>query len=152
VWCDINALVRDCTRVAALRDGLQVEFKVKVDESIARIATDAEMVRQILVNLLGNAIDAIEEHNQPGRITVSTINEADRVVIEVSDSGGGVSPELLARIFDPFFSTKKNGKGYGLGLSISSTLAESLGGGLSVDSKTGEGSKFRLWLPQLAAE
>jgi PAS domain S-box-containing protein len=145
--CDINALVRDCARVAAMRDGVQAEFQVEVDQSIETLATDAEMVRQILANLLGNAIDAIAEQDTPGKIAVSTIRDGDRVLIEVADNGGGVSPELIAKIFDPFFSTKKTGKGYGLGLSISSTLAESLGGGLSVDSQTGEGSKFHLWLP-----
>jgi len=59
---------------------------------------------------------------------------------------------VLAKIFDPFFSTKGPGKGYGLGLAISLTLAESLGGGISVESKTGEGSRFRLWLPRRAPD
>ena len=70
-------------------------------------------------------------------------------MIEIADTGSGVSPVVLDKIFDPFFSTKNTGKGYGLGLSISLSLAESLGGGLSVESKAGEGSKFRLWLPQV---
>jgi signal transduction histidine kinase len=147
VWCDINALVRDCARVAGLREGVDVEFQVDVDQSIGKILTDTEMVRQILVNLLGNAIDAIGEQNENGNVMVSTSRGADRVIIEVADTGGGVSPDLLAKIFDPFFSTKETGRGYGLGLSISLTLAESLGGGLSVESRAGKGSKFHLWLP-----
>jgi signal transduction histidine kinase len=73
--------------------------------------------------------------------------ERDRIIIEIADTGKGVPPDLLVRIFDPFFTTKRTGKGYGLGLSISLSLAESLGGGLSVESATGQGSKFRLWLP-----
>jgi len=151
-WCDLNALVRDCARVAAMREGVHVEFKVKIDETIAGLATDAEMVRQILVNLLGNAIDAIDEQDGQGWITVSTSRDDDRVVIEVADTGAGVPPDILAKIFDPFFSTKKTGKGYGLGLSISLTLAEALGGGLTVESKPAQGSTFHLWLPQLGTD
>jgi PAS domain S-box-containing protein len=151
VRCDINALVSDCVRVAAMREGIQVEFQTSLDEGLEKVATDPEMVRQILVNLLGNAIDAIEELDSKGAVIASTSRDPDRIVIEVADTGGGVSPAALAKIFDPFFSTKKTGKGYGLGLSISLSLAESLGGGLSIENKA-QGSNFRLWLPQLAPE
>ena len=150
VPCDVNELVNDCVRVAAMREGVRVEFQMQMDENIGRIATDPEMVRQILVNLLGNAMDAITEKGIDGMITVSTSRGSDRVIIDIADTGGGVPAEVLGKIFDPFFSTKKTGKGYGLGLSISLSLAESLGGGLSVESQGGEGSRFRLWLPQVA--
>ena len=78
--------------------------------------------------------------------------EDARVVIEVSDTGPGISADLLPKIFDPFFSTKGPGKGYGLGLAISATLAESLRGGITVESKPGVGSTFRLWIPRQAPE
>ena len=150
VSCDINALISDCVRVAEKRAELQIHFRKSLENGIGPVATDPEMVRQILVNLLGNAIDAIGERSDSGTITVATSRDGDRVIIEVADTGGGVPPDLLAKIFDPFFSTKKTGKGYGLGLSISLSLAESLGGGLSVESQA-EGSKFRLWLPDRVA-
>jgi len=151
--CDINALVRDCARVAAMREGIHVEFQIDPDESIGKIATDAEMVRQILVNLTGNAIDAIGEKDQHGTVAISTGRDKDRIIIEVTDTGGGIPPDVVAKIFDPFFSTKKKkGKGYGLGLSISLSLAESLGGGLSVENRVAKGSTFRLWLPESLSE
>jgi two-component system NtrC family sensor kinase len=150
VLCDINALVSDCIRVATMREGAQVEFRTFL-ESNSRIATDPEMVRQILVNLLGNAMDAIAEGANHGTVTASTSDDGERVVIEIADTGGGVSPDVFEKIFDPFFSTKKPSKGYGLGLPISLSLAESLGGGLSVESEAGKGSTFRLWLPQLTS-
>ena len=147
IVCDINAVVGDCVRVAALREGVQVEFSTALDESIGMIETDPEMVRQVLVNLLANATDAIAESEGSGTITASTSVAQDRVLIEIDDTGSGVSPEVQAKMFDPFFSTKKIGKGYGLGLSISLSLAEALGGGLTVESRAGEGSKFCLSLP-----
>lgn len=150
VSCDINVLISDCVRVAAMREGIQIDFRTLLNDGIGQIPTDAEMVRQILVNLLGNAIDATGERDGRGTITVTTSRDKDRVVIEIADTGPGVPTDLREKIFDPFFSTKKTGKGYGLGLAISWSLAEALGGGLSVASPAAEGSKFRLWLPQSA--
>jgi two-component system NtrC family sensor kinase len=150
VLCNLNALARDCARVALQRADSAVELEIKQDEAIGQIATDAEMVRQILDNLLTNALDALE--TEKGTITVSTKRDGEQINIEVADTGSGVRADVLAKIFDPFFSTKGPGKGYGLGLSISLTLAESLGGGISVESKTGEGSRFRLWLPRRAPD
>ena len=150
ILCDVNGIAKDCARVAMQRAGRNVEFTIQLDEGIGEIATDAEMVRQILDNLFTNAVDALGDAN--GRITVLTRRDGDQVTIEIADTGSGVPPELLAKIFDPFFSTKGPGKGYGLGLAISLTLAESLGGGINVESKPGEGSKFKLWLPRRAPE
>src|SRR6185503_10246882 len=105
---------------------------------------------QVIDNLLTNAIDALGAAG--GKISISTARDGDRVSIEVADNGPGIPSTLLSSIFDPFFSTKGPGKGYGLGLAISSTLAESLGGAITVESKEGAGSRFRLWLPRRAPE
>jgi signal transduction histidine kinase len=107
------------------------------------------MVRQVLDNLMSNALDAIEGG---GQVSVSTHHEGFRVAIEVADTGAGIAPEMLVRIFDPFFTTKDQGKGSGLGLAISYTLAEALGGALTVESKQGVGSRFRLWIPRRPPE
>ena len=150
VLCNLNLIAKDCARVALQRAGPSVEFEIELDESVGQIATDAEMVRQILDNLLTNAVDALGGKN--GIVTVSTQREGGQITIEIADTGSGVPSEVMAKIFDPFFSTKGPGKGYGLGLAISLTLAESLGGGINVESKVGEGSRFRLWLPRRAPE
>ena len=146
VMCDVNSLVAQCAKVAVQRQGSAAEFEINLDENIGEVATDAAMVRQILDNLFSNAIDTLGDGH--GKVSLYTIRDGDRIAIEVADTGSGISPELMARIFDPFFSTKGPGKGYGLGLAISLSLAESLGGALTVESKEGAGSRFRLWLPR----
>jgi two-component system, NtrC family, sensor kinase len=149
--CDLNLIVRQCTKSSLQQaDAKTVEFEMELDEKVGEVATDADMVRQVLDSLVTNAVEALGEKG--GRVTLSTTREADRVSVQVADDGPGIPPHLLARVFDPFVTTKTNGKNYGLGLAISATLAEALGGALSVKSKEGEGSQFRLWLPLRAPQ
>jgi two-component system NtrC family sensor kinase len=150
ILCDVNAIAKQCAKVALQRAGVNTQFKINLDENIGEVATDAEMLRQTLDNLLSNGVDALDE--QGGTVEVSTIRDGDRIAIEIADTGNGISPEVLPKIFDPFFSTKGPGKGYGLGLAICLTMAESLGGGITVETKEGEGSKFRLWIPRRTPE
>src|SRR5205823_4067899 len=124
--CDLNSIARQCAKVALQRAGAAIEFEIDLDQNIGEVASDPAMLRQILDNLLSNAIDALGENE--GKIHVSTKRDGDRLVLEVADTGCGIPADSLARIFDPFFSLKGPGKGYGLGLAICSTLAESLGG------------------------
>jgi two-component system NtrC family sensor kinase len=154
--CDLNALVAHTVRLfeerAASRGGIagEVTFSLDADESVGELATDESLIRQVLDNLLSNALDVLGAAG--GLITVATTAEGERVRIEVCDTGAGIAPETLARIFDPFFTTKEAGKGSGLGLAVAMTLAEALGGALTVESKVGAGSRFRLWLPRRTPE
>lgn len=149
--CDLNSIARQSAKVAVQRAGsTAVELEISLDEHIGEVATDPSMVGQMLDNLLSNAVDALGEKG--GKIKIATALEGDRAVIDVVDEGHGIPAELVARIFDPFVSTKGSGKGYGLGLAICAALAEALGGALTVESKEGEGSRFRLWLPRRAPE
>ncbi|HEX8142110.1 MAG TPA: ATP-binding protein [Pyrinomonadaceae bacterium] len=148
--CDINALVAQSARLAQQRAASEaVNVTVELDENVGEVATDAGMVRQVLDNLLSNALDAV---GSEGQINVQTMREGERIAIEIADTGHGIAPDLLVRIFDPFFTTKDPGKGSGLGLAICYTLAEALGGALTVESKQHTGSRFRLWLPRRAPE
>jgi two-component system NtrC family sensor kinase len=148
--CDINSIAAESARLAEQRAAsADVIVTVNLDEGVGEIATDAGMVRQVLDNLLSNALDAVGGR---GEVTISTTREGERVAVEVMDTGHGITPEVLVRIFDPFFTTKDPGKGSGLGLAICYTLAEALGGALTVESKQDEGSRFRLWLPRRAPE
>ena len=144
--CDINALVARAVKAFEPRGAERgVSFGLELDPEVGEVATDEAMLRQVLDNLLSNALDAVPEG---GRVSASTALHGERVAVEVADDGPGIPPELLARIFDPFFTTKEAGKGSGLGLAISNTLAEAVGGALTVETRPGAGSRFRLWIPR----
>jgi signal transduction histidine kinase/CheY-like chemotaxis protein len=104
---------------------------------------------QVFINLLVNAAQSISEGNvENNEVRVSTrIDEQGNVVVEVADTGVGIEPEALPRIFDPFYTSKQPGAGTGLGLSISRATIQALGGGITVTSTPGVGSTFRVVLP-----
>jgi len=103
---------------------------------------------QVFLNLILNAAQAIPEGNAPGNaIRVSTWMQGGQVVIEVADTGSGIPPELLPRLFKAFVTTKAPGQGTGLGLSIAQRIVTSLGGEITVQSQSGRGATFRVALP-----
>ena len=114
------------------------------DEEIPEILTDRNQLVQVFVNLVKNAIDAMPGG---GRLSLTTALREGRAVISFRDTGCGMPPEHLERIFMPFFTTKDPGKGTGLGLSVSYTIIRGLGGAFYVDSTPGRGSTFTVELP-----
>lgn len=104
-------------------------------------------LEQMLVNLVANAADAMPKDGTLSiRVDRAGVN-LDQAMIEVKDSGMGMTPEVLSRIFDAFFTTKAPGKGTGLGLSSLKAMVEEGGGHLEVDSEPGRGSRFRIFVP-----
>ncbi|MFH1872681.1 MAG: ATP-binding protein [Pseudomonadota bacterium] len=101
-------------------------------------------LNQVFMNLLVNAAQAIEKR---GTITIRTGTDGNGVWIEIADTGKGIAPENLSRIFDPFYTTKPVGKGTGLGLSVSYSIIQKHHGRITVESKVGKGTTFRVWLP-----
>jgi PAS domain S-box-containing protein len=118
-------------------------------EKVPLIEGDETRLGQIFVNLLINAAQAIAPGNVEGNevVVATRTDEGGGVVVDVSDTGGGVPPEVLSRMFDPFFTTKAYGVGTGLGLSICKGIVASMGGEISVDSRVGEGTSFHLKFP-----
>jgi signal transduction histidine kinase len=125
--------------------------RVKVECNYAAelplITVDPSGIKQVLLNLLKNAADALDETGGTVRIGVATCNEGRSIEVRVADNGPGIEAELRSRIFDPFFTTKSAGKGTGLGLAISRRIAETHRGTLEVESTPGEGTAFTLRLP-----
>ncbi len=131
---------------ATLRD---IALERAYDQDLPRISTDTAQVQQVLLNLLDNAIDAVDRN---GEVTVSTGATADGqgVWLTVTDDGPGIPEPVLARIFEPFFTTKSPGQGTGLGLSIAYSIIRKLGGELQAANVPGAGASFTITLPRQA--
>jgi signal transduction histidine kinase len=111
---------------------------------IPQIVCTPSQLNQIFLNLIINASQAIEGD---GRITVSTREEMGFVRIDVADTGSGIDPAIVERIFEPYFTTKPEGVGTGLGLNIARDIARAHGGDITVDSAPGHGATFSVFLP-----
>ncbi|MBM3324705.1 MAG: response regulator, partial [Calditrichaeota bacterium] len=140
----------------------QTEVIREIAEDLPDIWGELNQIEQVLVNLIQNARDAMDELGRkyqsqeetapPGWKKVLTVRagttpDKKRVFVEVSDTGGGMPPEVRARLFEPFFTTKETGQGTGLGLSISANIIQSHQGEIQVETQEGVGSTFRVLLP-----
>lgn len=146
---DLNTVVKDV--VAMLRGAgklrrLTVQTEVGPEPLI--VTVNRTRIEQILVNLVVNAVDAIGDH--AGSITIDVHPSADgrRVVCEVRDTGCGIAEDDLPKIFQPFFTTKSEDKGTGLGLPVARGIVESYGGTLNATSAVGRGTTFIFDLPR----
>jgi signal transduction histidine kinase len=148
-------LIDVITSVAELRQrrlqSEDIELRVDDRSGQAVLAVLAEL-QQVVLNFVVNAEQAIVmSGRQPGRITLRTRDHGDRVILEVEDTGPGVPPELEARLFQPFFTTKPVGQGTGLGLSVSYGIIDSLGGRIGYRSAPAGGAIFYVDLPAAVA-
>lgn len=120
-----------------------IKCELQLDQNIEPIAADAELLHRAISNLLLNAVDAMP---QGGQLTMRTRIEDGKVLIEVADTGAGMTPEECGRIFTPYYTSKKNGTG--LGLAIVQSVVSDHGGRVRVQSKAGEGTTFVIELPR----
>jgi PAS domain S-box-containing protein len=121
---------------------------VKQLRQVAPVYANEARLGQVFLNLLVNAAHAMPDgHAGENLLTISTREENDMVVVSVSDTGHGIAPDVLPRIFDPFFSTKAIGQGTGLGLFISQGIVNEVGGVITVTSTPGVGTTFEVRLP-----
>jgi signal transduction histidine kinase/CheY-like chemotaxis protein len=126
----------------------RIHLEVSLEAQLPSVLGDAGQLQQVLINLIGNARQAIESQNNGGTIRVRTHHTEDnRVRMEIGDSGPGIAEGILARIFDPFFTTKPAGVGTGLGLAIVLSLVREHGGQVHVASPRGSGAVFTIELP-----
>lgn len=126
----------------------KVIIETELQKDLPYITISPSEMQQVLLNLINNALDAMEKTG--GRIKISTkISEIEpgHIVIVVEDNGPGIPEANLPRIFDPFFTTKPVGKGTGLGLSICYGIINKMGGKIDVQSAVGKGARFRIWIP-----
>ena len=147
---DLNAVISD---VFALLEHQFEVGKIKVRRELAPAAVTVraieQQLQQVFLNLFLNARDAMP---RGGWLTVTSRIDGERGVVEISDTGSGIPPEHLARIYDPFFTTKAIGRGTGLGLSITYGIVREHDGTIRCDSAVGQGTRFTLTLPLAPAE
>jgi len=145
--CRVAGAVRGAVRVAESLREKYVTLEFDVSDALC-VRGDRYMLEQVLSNLLVNAYQAMPEGRPDGRVRITAEPRGDRVLITVSDDGVGMSREVRARLFEPFYTTKPLGKGTGLGLAVSAGLVQAMGGTLSFESTEGVGTEARLSLLQ----
>ena len=143
---------------AGIQDGLALvrhaarSCGITVHEHLDRegppVAVDTGEINQVLVNLASNAMDAMTDR---GELTISTGLYEGEAYLRLTDTGPGIAPDDVHRIFTPFFTTKPADRGTGLGLSVCQTLVARHHGRITVESEPGNGSTFTVWLPQAPA-
>ncbi len=124
-----------------------IEVKLDMHPALPPVKGNAGKLQQVFLNLFLNARDAMEAG---GTLAVRAWSEEGFARIDVTDSGQGIQPENLARIYDPFFTTKAARKGTGLGLSVTYGIVREHGGSIEVESRWGAGSRFRVELPLMS--
>lgn len=159
---DVNALVNETVHLLRRTIGEDIAVHVSPDAATWPVIADATQLEAALVNLATNARDAMPKGGELRIATRNTELDTDYaalhpdvapgeyVVIEISDTGTGISQDIINRVFDPFFTTKSPGQGTGLGLSMVFGFVKQSGGHISVYSESGKGTTFRIYLPRTA--
>ena len=141
----------DLLEPALHADGIEVVKEIT--PQLPYVMADFHQVQQVLTNLINNAQQAMGAERSGGRLTLRTrVREDQRIAVEVGDNGPGIPPDVLPKIFDPFFSTKKQGRGTGLGLSVSFGIVRDHGGEIAVESRMGKGTTFSVIFPAYVAQ
>jgi signal transduction histidine kinase len=146
---DLREVVKNC--LDAVEERLsqhRVQVVSEHDEDLPQIRGDSDLMMQVLLNLVLNAVQAMPES---GTLRVAAAREgAQHIRLTVADTGHGIPPDVLPKIFEPFVTTKERGKGTGLGLTVVLGIVQEHGGSITVDSTPGQGTTFTLLLPQVA--
>ena len=143
---DLNEMVQEMiTLVDQKTRYASVQIETQLDAGLPPVWVSSAELQQVLLNLLNNSVDAMDSSG--GNIHISTQLNDDQIILKIADNGMGIAEANLARIFDPFYTTKPVGQGTGLGLSICYGIIKKLGGDIQVQSTKGKGTTFSVFLP-----
>ena len=149
---NINGLIEDSVRLMKNQAHIKgVALSFAGAEGLPDFTLDRNQCQSVLINMIINALDAtpadgkIDIRTRPAGTDANTIGGVE---ILITDTGSGIAPDHMEKIFDPFFSTKEVGRGTGLGLAVSAGIIQRHGGTITVKSKPGSGTTFTLWLPE----
>ncbi|WP_084591551.1 two-component system sensor histidine kinase NtrB [Gilvimarinus agarilyticus] len=151
---DLGHVVRHGIELLAAERANLPAIELDIDPSLAQIYGSAAEIQQVLLNLIRNAAQALGEHSNGPPLICIKVKQTDKfAIVSVEDNGAGMADEVSRHIFEPFFTTKEIGQGTGLGLSVSYFIVtEHHGGSIEVDSTPGEGTRFTIKLPKVAAD
>jgi two-component system sensor kinase FixL len=147
----IKKLVEEASTLALVAAKVQsIQVSLELDPSVDLVLADRVQIQQVLLNLLRNALEAMQTSERRILIVSTSPAENAMVAVDVADSGCGISEEVSSRLFQPFVTTKR--QGMGVGLSISRTIIQSQGGQITVEPNPGGGTIFRFTLPGVSPE
>ncbi|MBF0127356.1 MAG: PAS domain S-box protein [Magnetococcales bacterium] len=148
-FLDLNDLIKKSVRLMGFDKRMRsIQIKLDLDRELPAVNGSGSQLRQVLINLLLNAADALEGSANPTReVVISTGLQDNRIRMTVADNGMGMEPHNLKRVFEPFFTTKPAGRGTGLGLSLCFSIITNHKGTITVHSRPGEGCVFHVLLP-----
>ncbi|MBE0551170.1 MAG: 4Fe-4S binding protein [Ignavibacterium sp.] len=126
----------------------QIDFKYDIIESDYRITGDEEQLKQVFINIIKNACDAMSDIDREKELKVVLSSDQNNVKIEITDTGNGIPKEDQSKVFTPFFTTKSMGKGTGLGLAISYGIIKMHKGNINFTTEIGKGTAFKIVLPR----
>ena len=145
---DLNTVVRKAAGlVASMIKKATVDFQCRYAEALPAFRGNGQRIEQVVINLLVNACQAMSDPQQPLRVATGVDKTGRWLFVEITDTGEGMPPEVLNRITDPFFTTRRDTGGTGLGLAISDTIIRDHGGRLQFDSRPGRGTTVAAWVP-----
>jgi PAS domain S-box-containing protein len=148
---DVRAELLDAAKMVRHQLEQRATLDLRLPEDLPPVLAPTSELGRVFLNLLLNAAQALPEGDPARhRVTVAAWGEAGEVLVEVSDTGPGLSQEVRERLFEPFFTTKPVGQGTGLGLSIARSIVEAAGGRIEVGAERGQGATFRVRLPAAA--
>jgi len=149
---ELNGVLRKlCDAMSPAFDKRNIRLVETFADKLPLMAGSSDRLQQLFLNLMNNSLDAMSEG---GEIQVRTAIEgkpgkAQRIVVDFTDTGSGMTPDVMSHIFDPLYTTKDRGRGTGLGLVIVNQVVSELGGTVTVDSELGKGTRFRLTFPAI---
>lgn len=146
---DLRGVVKDCLETVEERlSRRRIQVVSELDGELPQIHGDRDHMMQVLLNLVLNAVQAMPER---GTLRMAAAPEgAQHIRLTVADTGHGIPPDILPKIFEPFVTTKERGHGTGLGLTVVLGIVQEHGGSITVDSTPGQGTTFTLLLPRIA--
>jgi len=159
---DIEPIVKEGLKLVRASLPTTIEIRQNMEEDLGAIEADTTQIHQVLMNLCTNAAHAMSENGGVLEVSLTKfdmdaeasaaspeVEPGPYLRLRVSDTGHGMTPEILQRVFDPYFTTKEPGKGTGLGLAVVHGIVKSYGGGVTVSSEPGRGTTFDIYFPKI---